>query len=224
MNLRESIEVWLRVLRLSSPKETVFGEEMQKPYARLGTAVIWLIAAGLVAVLVWILVFMLIDPMAQSLSMMPEFLAQMGLSASESADLIAQMEDTAQISMLMMLCGLLIGIPLFGLGWSGVLWLGARMMGGEGSYEQQTFLFSSYAAPLVMVSAVIYLFPLLGPIIVIGLGLYNLYLTFQMLKVVHHLPTEKAATAVAAPVVFLLVFGCCAATLWLSIVGAALSA
>lgn len=224
MDLRASIEVWLHVLSLSNPKEPVFAAEIQKPYARLATAVIWLVSAGLVTVLVWLLVFTLLDPMGQSLTMMPELLAQMGISAEESADLISQMEDTAQISMLMMLCGMLFGIPLLGLGWSGVLWLAAKMMGGAGSYEKQTFLFSSFATPLVMLSAIIYLFPLLGPLVVVALVLYNLYLTFLALKVVHQLPTEKAATAVAAPVVFLLVFACCAATLWLSMLGAAMGA
>lgn len=222
MDLRASMAVWLRVLR--GPHETVFAEELQQPYARLATAVIWLVAAGLVAVLIWILVFMLLDPMGQSMTMMPDLLAQMGFSAAESAELVSQMEDTAQVSMFLILCSLLIGIPGFTLVWSGALWLVAKLLGGVGNYEKQTFLLASFTTPLVMISVVVYLFPLLGPLLVAGLSVYNVYLTFFALKVVHGLPSEKAFTAVAAPIVGLLVVGCCAFTLWLSILATALGA
>lgn len=222
MDLKSSIAIWSRLLR--GPYETVFAEELQKPYARLATAVIWLVAAGLVAVLVWILVFMLLDPMGQSMEMMPDLLAQMGFSAAESAELVTQMESTAQASMFLMLCGLLVGIPGLALAWSGLLWLAARLLGGSGSYEKQTFLLASFITPLVIVSVLLYLFPLLGPLLVFGLGVFILYLTFVALKVVHGLPAERAFTAVAAPVIGFLIAACCVGTLWLGMLGAALGA
>lgn len=222
MDLKSSMNVWLRVLR--GPYETVFAEELQKPYARLATAVIWLVAAGLVAVLVWILIFMLLDPMGQSLAMMPEMLVQMGFSAAQSTELITQMEATTQASMFLMLCGLLVGIPGLALAWSGMLWLAARLLGGQGSYDKQTFLFAAFTTPLLMVSVFLYLFPLLGPLLVMGLMVYILYLSFWALRVVHGLAAERAATAVLAPTLGFLVAGCCVVTLWLSMLAAALGA
>jgi hypothetical protein len=222
MDLRASIQVWLQVLR--TPGEAVMTAEMQKPYARLGTAVVWLVASGLVTVLIWILVFMLLDPMGQSMAMMPDFLAEMGFSEAESEEMVTQMEATAQMSMFLMLCGMLVGIPTFALAWSGLLWLMARLVGGVGNYEKQTFLLASFTAPLVVLSTLAYLFPLLGLAIVMGLAVYNLYLTFLALKVVHELPKEKAVTAVLAPTLVVFAAGCCALTLWLALLGAALNA
>ncbi len=222
MDLRASIEVWLRVL--TGPREIVFAEELQKPYARLGTAVIWLVAAGLIGVLVWILIFMFLDPMGQSMSMMPDFLAGMGFSTAESEEMMSQMQDTAQTSMVLILCALLVGIPASALIWSGMVWLAARMIGGEGSFEKQTFLLASFMAPLIMISVLLYLFPLLGPLLVMGVMIYNLYLSYYAVKTVHQLPGEKSFTAVAAPVIGLSVVGCCLLTLWLAMLGAALGA
>ncbi len=222
MDLKASIAVWLRML--GGSHEEIFAEELQKPYARLATAVIWLVAAGLVAVLVWILVFMLLDPMAQYMEMMPQFLEQMGFSAAESAELVTQMENTAQVSMFLMLCGLLVGIPGLALAWSGALWLVAKLLGGSGNYGKQTFLLASFITPLVMVSVLLYLFPLLGPLLVMGLLVYGLYLTYFAVKVVHGLPAQKAFTAVAAPVIGFMIITCCVGTLWLAMLGAALGA
>jgi hypothetical protein len=131
MDFRASWQVWRRVLM--QPGEAVFGEELAKPYARWGTAVIWLFGAGLVAVLVWLLIFLLLDPIGQSLTLMPEFLGQMGATEAATEEMMAQMEQTAEATMFMILCALLMGVPGISLLWSGLLWLIAKMLGGTGS-------------------------------------------------------------------------------------------
>lgn len=220
MDFRASLQVWRRVLM--QPGEAVFAEELAKPYARWGTAVIWLFGAGLVAVLVWLLIFLLLDPIGQSLTLMPEFLAQMGATEAAAAEMMAQMEQTAEATMFMILCALLIGVPGVSLLWSGLLWLIAKLLGGTGSFEKQSFLLASFIAPLVMVGVLVYILPLLGPIMMMFLAGYTLYLTYFALKVVHGLPSGKAATAVLTPAVALFAVGCCAVTLWFSLVAAML--
>jgi hypothetical protein len=220
MDLRASIQVWRQVL--AKPGEAVFAAEMEKPYARWGTAVIWLFAAGLVAVLVWLLIFLLLDPMAQSTPIMRDFLQQSGMAEAAVEEMLAQMEDTAEASMFLMLCSMLIGIPLLGLAWSGTLWLMAKLVGGNGSFEKQTFLLSSFIAPLVMVSMLLYLLPILGFFLIIALGFYNLYLTFFALKVAHGLTASQTAGVVAVPLTAVLVVTCCGLTLWISLAMTAL--
>ncbi len=222
MDLNASMAVWQRVLR--NPGEAVFVAEMEQPYARWATAVIWLFGAGLVTVLVWLLVFLVLNPMEQSVPMMRDFLQQLGASETAVAETITQMQQTAQASTFLMLCGMLVGIPMLTLAWSGMLWLTAKLLGGRGSLEKQTFLLSTFIAPLTMVGVLLYLFPFLGPLLVMGLGFYNLYLTYFALRAAHSLTPAQAASAVAVPLVGIMVLTCCAATLWASLVITALGA
>jgi hypothetical protein len=220
MDLSGSVQVWQRVL--AKPGEAVFAAEMEKPYARWGTAVIWLFAAGLVAVLVWLLIFLLLDPMEQSQPLMRDFLQQSGMSEAAVEETLAQMEGTAETSMFLMLCTMLIGIPGLALAWSGALWLMAKLLGGNGSLEKQTFLLASFIVPLVMVSVLLYLLPLLGFFLIIALGFYNLYLTFFAVKVAHGLTAGQTAGVVAVPLAAVLTITCCGLTLWLSLAMTAL--
>ncbi|MCP4363000.1 MAG: YIP1 family protein [Chloroflexi bacterium] len=221
MDLRSSLQVWRRMI--SRPSEEVFADELTRSYARLSTAVIWLTAAGLVTVLVWMLIFLLLNPVEQSMDLTVEFLAQSSIPQDVIDETVEQMEQTAEASMFLLLCFFLIGIPLGTMLWSGLLWLIARAMGGSGSFEQQTYLIAAFTAPLVMLNAVLYLFPLLGPLLVLGMTLYMFYLTYFALKVVHQLSSGKTATLIITPVVALLVLGCCMSTLWLALLGTAVN-
>lgn len=220
MDLRASIQVWQRVLM--KPGEAVFREEVEKPYARWGTAVIWLFGAALVAVLVWLLIFLLFDPITQSMPIMREMFAQTGASPTAVDEMMSQMTQTANMTMFLMLCMMLLGIPGLTLAWSGALWLTARLFGGAGSFEKQTFLLSTFTAPLVMIGVLLYPLPLLGPLLLLFFAFYSLYLTYFALKAAHGLAPGQTAGTLALPLAGMVAFACCLATLWVSMIIAAL--
>ncbi len=220
MDLRSSIEIWKRVLL--SPGEETYREELRQPYANMSTAIIWLFAAGLIAVLVWILIFLILDPFSQSLDFAAEFWPQLGLSEAETAELVAQMEETTSITMIFMLCSFLFGIPLVTFLWSGLLWAMAKMMDGTGSFEKQTFLISAIVTPLTILGMIFYIIPLVGFVLIIVFNVYIIYLTFFAMRAVHGLSGGKATTAVLTPLAGLFLILCCGASLWLMLVSIAL--
>lgn len=220
MDLRSSIEVWQRVLL--SPNEETYREELDRPYANMSTAVIWLFAAGLISVLVWILIFLILDPFSQSLDFAAEIWTQLGLSEAETAEMVAQMEETTPVTMLFMLCSFLFGIPLITIIWSGLLWVMAKILDGSGSFEKQTFLISAIVTPLIILGMIFYIIPFIGFVLIIAFNLYIIYLTFFAMRAVHGLSGGRVTTAVLTPLAGLFLFLCCGAVLWLMLVSIAL--
>ena len=220
MDLRSSIAVWQRVLM--SPGEETYREELEQPYASMSTAVIWLFAAGLIAVLVWILIFLIFDPFSQSLDFAADFWRQLGLSEAEVTEMIAQMEDTTSMTMVLMLCFFLFGIPLVTILWSGLLWIMAKVLDGSGTFEKQTFLISAIVTPLTILGMIFYIIPFIGFVLIIAFSLYVIYLTFMAMRTVHGLSGGRATTAVLTPMAGFFLFLCCGITVWLMLVSAAL--
>jgi len=222
MDLRSSIDVWRRVIM--TPSEEGYAGELEQPYANMTTAVIWLFAAGLIAVLVWILIFLLLDPFSQSLEIATEFWTEVGLSEAEVAEMVTQMEEATSITMVFMLCSFLLGIPLLTICWSGLLWVMAKLFDGTGSYEKQTFLISAIVTPLIILGAIFYIIPLLNFVLIIAFGIYIVYLTLFVMRVVHGLSRGKAMTAVLTPLIALGIIACCGLAGWLMLVSVALGA
>jgi len=106
------------------------------------------------------------------------------------------------------LCSGLVGTLLgFYLG-NGLVYLGARVLGGSGEFGTQTYLASLFAVPLGAVSGVLGLIPIVGALAALAVSAYALVLNVRTVKVVHGLTTGKAVVAVLWPVLLIFVLSC----------------
>ena len=116
------------------------------------------------------------------------------------------------------LCGGLAG-PLVGFYLSnGVIYLGARVFGGTGDFNTQSYLQSLFVVPagivmslLSLVFAVPYAGPCLGGIAVLAVIVYAIILSVRAVKVAHDLTTGRAVAAIFVPALVIgLIVGCLA--------------
>jgi hypothetical protein len=102
--------------------------------------------------------------------------------------------------------GSLIGTPIgFFLG-QGVIFLIAKMVGGNGNYMEQSWVMSTFWAPILIVSNI----PIIGGILGLLGGLYSLYLTYLALQPTHRMDSTKALTVVGILIAIVVVLGLCA--------------
>lgn len=71
----------------------------------------------------------------------------------------------------------------------------AKAMDGSGSFDRLIIGFAAVNAPLTVIVAAIGLVPVIGPILVLLVGLYGMYLIVIVTKVVHRFGWAKAFTA-----------------------------
>lgn len=99
--------------------------------------------------------------------------------------------------------------PIFAvIGWligSGILYIFAMIFGGKGSYTKQSYLIAIYYAPLMIISAVLMLIPVVGQIVNFLVGLYSLYLLTMALKETHDFSTGKAVGVWLVPLIIVIV-------------------
>jgi len=93
---------------------------------------------------------------------------------------------------------------------SGILYLIARALGGQGDFNTQTYLISLFAAPLGMASGVLGPIPLLGGLISLAISIYQLLLLTYALVSAHKYETSKAIITWAIPVGVVLILSICA--------------
>lgn len=88
---------------------------------------------------------------------------------------------------------------------SGVLYLLAKVFGGKGDFNTQTYLFSLYQAPIILIASLVSFIPFAGTIIVFVIELYALYLLTFALKETHNYSTGRAVATWLVPMVILIV-------------------
>ena len=99
---------------------------------------------------------------------------------------------------------LLVVVPLGYYIGIGLMHLGARIFGGKGSSTTLAYLTSLFYLPLGMVIVLLNLIPILGGIIGIGLGIYDIMLTVRVIKVNYQLTTGRAVGAYFVPTLVIL--------------------
>jgi hypothetical protein len=109
----------------------------------------------------------------------------------------------------MAVVGVLISTPIMAvIGWligSIVYFIFAKLLGGKGSYATQSYLLALYSAPVMVLSAVFGLIPVVGSVLGLLLSLYGLYLLTMALKSAHGFDTIKAALCWVIPAVIMVV-------------------
>jgi len=117
------------------------------------------------------------------------------------------------------LCGGIIGALVgFYLG-NGLVYLGARVLGGTGGYGTQTYLVSLFAVPLGIVSGLAGLVPCVGLIVALAVSVYGIVLNVRAVKVTHDLTTGKAVAAILVPAILVGVVVACLVIVLLALLG-----
>lgn len=125
-------------------------------------------------------------------------------------------------NVLVSLCSGLIGTVVgFYLG-NGLIYLGARILGGSGDFGTQTYLQSLFAVPLGIASGLVGLVPCVGWLAAFAASIYAAVLSVRVVKVVHNLTTGKAVAAVLVPVLVVTVVVACLVIVVLVLLGPAI--
>lgn len=84
---------------------------------------------------------------------------------------------------------------------SGILYIIAKILGGKGDYQTQTYLMAIYMAPIGIISGVLGMIPLAGIVIALIAMIYAIYLLTLSLKETHKYSTGKAVLTWLLPVI-----------------------
>ena len=218
MDLANSIAIWRRIL--AQPGEAAFAAEKDSPSANLTTAVIWVVAAALINFIAQAIIFLVFNPMEQFLEMYNQFLIASGASQTVVDELMAQFTGDSFPNTLMF--SLLLGIiffPIFFLIGSGILWGVARVLGGTGDYTQQTYLISTYYAPLTIINVLLNLLASIIPILgffTLAVFFYQILLTFYAMRVAHQLTPGKTIVTLFTPFAAVFAVSCCCSFLFIT--------
>lgn len=213
MDLSNSINIWRRIL--TQPGEAAFAVEKESPAATLSTAVIWIVAAALINFIAQAITFLLFNPMEQFLEMYNQFLVASGTSQAVVDELMAQFtgDSFRNTLLLSLLLGVILFPILFLIG-SGLLWGVARVLGGTGDYAKQTYLISTYYAPLTIINVLASFIPFLGLFIALAVLGYQIVLTYFAMRVAHNLTPGKTVGTIVAPFTAVFLVSCCCSFLF----------
>jgi hypothetical protein len=199
MDFAAMFQTWINVL--TKPGEATFEEELHKPSATLGTALIWIIIAAVVAA-IFSAIGALIGGLFSGLpAMMETFMGQSDMPPEVAAQLATITAVTAGGGVFFALCATLILAPIGFLIGSGIYFVVAKLVGGAGSFEKHTYMLATFTAPLMMVNAVISIIPILGGCVSFAIYIYQIVLTYFAMKVTHNLTTGKAIIVAVMPFV-----------------------
>lgn len=207
MDFSSIMQTWIAAV--SNPNEEFYEAERIKPDANIGTAVIWVIIATVIAAVLGALRTVIginamggMDQLFSQMDLPPEVAQQMSqiLSGGAGAGLAIGAIVTS-----------LILTPIFFLIGVGIFYLVARMLGGQGEFGRYAYLLSAFYAPLTVVSAVLGLVPLLGGCVTFIIALYQVVLTYFATKVEHRLTSGKAIAVALTPIILFGAFFLCIA-------------
>lgn len=109
------------------------------------------------------------------------------------------------------------------IGWiisSGILYIFALLFGAKGNFKTQSYLIALYLAPVMLITTVIGLVPIIGGIVNLLIALWSLYLLTMALKTAHGYSAGRAVATWLLPViVVVIIFALLAATLLGALLG-----
>lgn len=186
---------------LTNPNEAYYQEQLKAVNLTQGSLGI-VIAAIVAAILGGI--GTMFGAGASTAALMP-FLQESGLSPAEIDMLLSASQPSFIGTLFSTLIGAILG---FFIG-AGIYWIIAKLFGGEGSYEDQTYLMSTYTAPLLIINGVLGLIPLVGPLIALFVSLYQIVLTYFAIKVSHNMTSGRAVMVILTPILLGFLCACC---------------
>lgn len=173
------LKIWKNVLE--KPEETF---KKQEKKASLGEGVKHIGIAGIVAgIIIGILAWLGIYTTGNTIGALK--LLSMGIG------------PVAFISSVILVPIILIVTWLIG---SGILYIFAKIFNGKGSYTAQSYLIAIYSAPLIIISAILALIPVIGMVTNVMISLYSVILLTLSLKQCHRVSISKASLIWMIPV------------------------
>lgn len=188
--IQELFESWIAVL--TKPSEATF--DAQQPKADLTKAVVGVLIAGVVSGVISA-ILVLIFGAAGVLGG-----GGIGSAAAGVAGAIFSLIFTPIFAVV----GVLVG--------SAILLAFARIFGGTGTYTVQTYLISLFYAPLSIVTTIFGRIPILGALISLAVGIYEIVLITWAIKSTHRVTTGRAVLIWLVPglIIGVIVLGCVA--------------
>ena len=197
-------EAWQKAV--TEPNEDTYRELAADPQASFGRAVTWIFFSGLVGG-----VLSLIAQVIWGAS----FFTLFGGTSEDAFGLGFQLICGAlfiPIGAVLAIIGVAIGV--------GIFHIVALLLGGKGSYEDMYYATSTFYAPLTIASSALSLIPILGWLLSIPVGIYQLVLQVIAVKSIHNFSWFKAIVSVFGIVIVLIVFFvCCLLTVLAPAVG-----
>jgi hypothetical protein len=215
MDFRRMFQTWINVI--TKPSEATFDEERHQPEATLTTALIWMAVAGVIAAIFGAIGAGIQGMMGGMAGLAPLLDAMPPDMARELAPFMVQQAGGTFASVGIAFCVGLFGVPLGFLIGSGIWFVLAKLFGGTGEFEEQSYLLATFSAPLTIVSSVLGVIPLAGPCLSFFLGIYQQVLTYFAMKVSHNMTSGRALGVVLTPVIILLL--CLVCTVMLGVLG-----
>lgn len=204
MDFGSMFQTWIAVL--TRPGEQTFAEEVNRPNASLGTALIWIVVAGVIyAVFSMIRVFIL-TALDMGGGMMQTFVEQADLPPEMAEAMIASGAGGAG-SAFGTLCGSIIFVPIGFLIGAAIYFAIAKLVGGQASFDKHTYALATFSAPILIINGLVSVVPIVGGCLGFVIGIYSLVLTYFAMKAVHKLTSGKAAIVAFTPMVLGI---CCA--------------
>ena len=179
-------EIWLRAI--TRPMLVTYQELLEEePNPSLGTALLWMIVAGAISAVV---------------SGILSFIIGFG----ELFDITS------------LLCGIIvvpIGAVIGFLIGSGIYFVAAKIFGGEGTFDRQSYLLAAAYAPMGIISAFLVALPWIGPWLSLISSLYTVWLAILVMQAAHRFSAGRAVASVLAPLVIIVIPICVIAILLL---------
>ena len=205
MDFSKMFETWINVL--TRPSEETFEAELQKPQASLVTAIIWIIIAAVILAIMSAISAVIAGLLGSSGSMIPMIASQLDLPPEMQAQL-AVSSASGLAAAPFSFCLTLFAAPIGFLIGSVIFFALAKIFGGTGTFEQHTYSLAAFIAPLMVVSAVLSVIPILGSCLSIFIYLYQIFLTYLAMKATHRLSTGAALAVALIPLVVALLCVC----------------
>jgi hypothetical protein len=169
-------EIWLRAI--TRPMLVTYQQLLEEePSPSLGTALLWMIVAGVISAVV---------------SGILSFITGFG----EFFDLTSLLCGLVAVPI-----GACIGFLIV----SGVYFVAAKVFGGEGMFGRQSYLLAAAYAPMGIISAVLVAIPMVGPWLSLVCSLYTIWLTILALQAAHRFGTGRAIASVLAPLLIIVI-------------------
>lgn len=207
MDFSRMFQTWMNVL--TRPNEVTYEAELHQPQVSLGTALIWIVIASVALAVFSTISAVIAGALGTGSSMTQMLLSQADLPP----EVQAQFATTAAVggtTILGTLCGTLILAPIGFLIGSAIYFGIAKLFGGVGSFEQNTYMLATFTAPIMIVSGALGIIPFLGGCLSLVVSLYQIFLTYLAMKVTHRLSNGAALAVALTPVVIAIICVCIA--------------
>jgi hypothetical protein len=91
---------------------------------------------------------------------------------------------------------------------SGIIYISAKIFGGQGSFLTQSWLLSLFYVPLNIIAAIAGIIPLLGSLVALATFIYGIVLSVMAVASAHRMTTGRATAAVLLPLIVIFALVC----------------